>query len=122
MLKIKRLLKSFQYAWEGVKFAWQNEQNFRVQTIIALIIVVLMFVFPTKAWEKIALFLIIMIILTFELLNTIFEHLIDLVQPKLHPYVREIKNLMSATVLLAAISAVVIGLIIFIPYIFEIIE
>jgi diacylglycerol kinase len=50
-----------------------------------------------------------------ELLNTIFERLIDVVKPRSEEYVRDMKDMMAASVTLAALVALSIGLAIFIP-------
>lgn len=54
-----------------------------------------------------------------EMLNTVFERLSDILQPRLHHYIGEIKDLMSAVVLVAALASAIIGLIIFVPYVFH---
>ena len=60
-----------------------------------------------------------MVVLIMELINTIMERVVDILKPRVHPYVRLIKDLMAASVLLASILAVIVGLIIFIPYILK---
>jgi len=75
-----------------------------------------MFYFRVKPWETVALVLVIVSVLVLELLNTIFEHLSDILKPRLHHYINIIKDLMAAAVLLASLGAIVVGLIIFWPY------
>jgi diacylglycerol kinase len=60
----------------------------------------------------------IMAVLVLESLNTIFEHLSDILKPRLHDYVRIIKDIMAATVLITSLGALVVGIIIFWPYFF----
>ena len=55
--------------------------------------------------------------LVMELINTVFERVVDILKPRVHPYARLIKDLMAATVLITSIVAVVVGIIIFYPYI-----
>lgn len=55
--------------------------------------------------------------LVLELVNTIVERFADLLEPRIHPYVHVIKDLMAATVVVAAASAVIIGFMIFLPYV-----
>lgn len=111
-----KLFKSFRYAWRGLKYALKNEQNFQIEILIGLFVVILMFVFPTRTLEKIALFIAIFAILVMELINTIFERVVDMLKPRVHPYAQLVKDMMAAAVLLAAVGAVIVGLIIFYPY------
>lgn len=111
--------RSFKYAARGLHNVFQRERNFRVQVYIALIIFVFMFVFPFSRIERLILLTVIMAVLVLELLNSSIEYLVDLVKPRLHEYARDVKDAMSGAVLLASIFAIVIGLIIFWPHIFD---
>ena len=117
MLNLKRLIRSFKFALRGFKFVWQ-EQNFRVQFVVSVLVVVLMYAFHLPRLEKVALILVILSVLILESLNTIFEHLADMLKPRLHNYIQIIKDIMAAVVLLASIGAIVIGLMVFWPYVF----
>ncbi|MEK7508478.1 MAG: diacylglycerol kinase, partial [Patescibacteria group bacterium] len=94
----------------------KEEQNFRIQLMAALAIIVLMFVLPVKNWEKVALLLVTAFVLVLELINSIMERLVDMLKPRLHVYVESIKDIMAAAVLLASLTALAVGFIIFIPY------
>ncbi len=118
MISIRQLLRSFKYAWHGLKFVWQ-ENNFRVQVIIGCLVIILMYLFGLKRLEKVALIIVIFSVLILESLNTIFEHLSDILQPRLHSYIMIIKDIMAAAVLMASIGAFIIGLLIFWPYFFN---
>lgn len=117
MLQIRKLLRSFYYAWRGVVLVFKEEQNFRIQLIVALAIAVLMFVLPVKNWEKVALLLVMAFVLVLELINSIMERIVDMLKPRLHIYVESIKDIMAAAVLISSLVALAVGLIIFIPYI-----
>ena len=119
MFNPKRLLKSFRHALCGLRNALAWEQSLRIQLIISLIVIFLMFYFPTRRLEKVALILVIMGVLTLELINTIFERLSDILKPRAHHYIKDIKDIMAATVLVASIGALIIGLLILGPYILQ---
>jgi len=57
-------------------------------------------------------------VLTLEMINTSIERILDLLHPEKHPEIKIIKDISAAAVLLAALGALVIGLKIFIPYVF----
>jgi undecaprenol kinase len=94
----------------------RNEQNFQVELIIGMFVVILMFIFSIRGWEKVALFLVIFSVLVIELINTIMERVVDILKPRVHPYAQLIKDIMAASVLIASIGAIVVGTIIFYPY------
>ncbi len=118
MFSFKRLVRSFYYASKGLWRVIKEEQNFRIQIFIALIVLVLAIYFKIMAWQAVALILAIIIVLVLELINSIFERLIDILKPRVHPYVKTIKDIMAATVLIASLGSLVIGVVIFWSYIF----
>ena len=60
----------------------------------------------------------IFIVLAAETINTAIEKTVDLVTREYHPLAKQAKNLAAGAVLLAAVSAVIIGILIFGPYLF----
>jgi diacylglycerol kinase len=119
IVNFRTLIKSFRYAFRGMVYAFKNEQNFRLQVIIALIVCLSMWVFSVTRNEAIILFLLIFLVLILELINTVFEKLVDILQPRIHHYVAVIKNFMAAMVFLASLGALIIALIIFLPYLWR---
>lgn len=116
MIEHRRLIKSFQYALLGLKKVFLEEQNFRIHSIIALLVIILGFYFQITIWEWIIVILLIALILILEIINSIFERLLDLLKPRIHEYVGDIKDMTAAAVFVGATIAVIIGLIIFLPY------
>jgi undecaprenol kinase len=117
MENFKKLFKSFKYAFRGLKYVLKNEQNFQLEVLGGIFVVVLMCLFPTSVLEKIALFIVIFAVLVIELINTIFERVVDMLKPRVHPYAQVVKDIMAAAVLLSSIGAVIVGVGIFYPYI-----
>lgn len=77
MLDLKKLIKSFQYAIEGLVFAVKNEQNFRLEILGTVAMILGMFYYDI-GWIKIIFASILLFaILLLEILNTIFEELTD---------------------------------------------
>ncbi|EKD76545.1 MAG: diacylglycerol kinase [uncultured bacterium] len=122
MFSLKRLFRSFQYAWQGLRYVWQNEQNFRIQIGIACIVVLAMLIFHIKLGEAIILTMMIIFVLVLEVVNTIFEKMVDILKPRLHTYVAVIKDMMAAGVFIAAAGSLVVGAMVFIPYCLELIH
>lgn len=116
MNRLKEFGKSFRHALRGLVYALKNEKNFQNQIVAAIGVIIAMFYFEVTRAEMIVLFLVIMTVLIMELLNTIMERVVDILKPRIHPYAKLIKDLMAATVLLSSILAIIIGLVIFVPY------
>ena len=116
MQRLKEFCHSFRHALRGLVYALKNEKNFQNEVAIGVLVVFGMFYFHVTRSEMVVLFIVIMEVLVFELLNTIMERIVDILKPRVHPYAKLIKDLMAGTVLLSSILAIIIGLIIFIPY------
>jgi diacylglycerol kinase len=122
MFSFKQLRSSFQYAWQGLRYIWQHEQNFRIQLGIALVVILAMLVFRVTLGEAIILTMMIVFVLVLEVVNTIFEKMVDVLKPRLHTYVAVIKDMMAAGVFLAALGSMAVGAMVFIPYCLELIH
>lgn len=116
MFSLKRLIKSFGDALRGVREVFKSEQNFRLQVLIAIFVILALIYFPLRSWERIILVLLIMAVLAMELLNSAFERLSDLLKPRLNHYIGAVKDIMAAAVLLTSVGALVIGIIILWPH------
>lgn len=117
MEKIRRVIRSFADASRGMKFALKNEINIKIEIFSALVVIALMLALEVTNTEKLILIIAITLVIFAELANTAIERIMDIVQPGQHPFVRDIKDLMASSVLVASIASFIIGLIIFIPYI-----
>jgi undecaprenol kinase len=113
---IKSICNSFKCAFRGLRYAISYERNFQIEILAASFVIALILVFQIKSWESIILILMITLVLVMELANTVVERVIDILKPRIHPYVRLIKDMMAAAVLISSAFAVVIGIIIFYPY------
>ncbi|MBF8280787.1 MAG: diacylglycerol kinase [Candidatus Magasanikbacteria bacterium] len=116
---LRRFLQSFRYAGRGLLRLLREERSFRVQTFIAAVVLILIGVFPLRIWEVIVVILSIVMVLILEILNSVVERLVDALKPRIHPYVEVIKDMMAGAVLIASLGAVIVGLIIFVPYLLD---
>jgi len=117
MFSVKRLFKSFKYAFKGFLIVLKEEQSFQIQLIVGAGVISLIFYFNIKPWEAMLLILLVIAVLVLELINSIFERIIDVLKPRLQLYVEEIKDIMAATVLLSSFVAAIVGIMIFWPYV-----
>lgn len=99
----------------GMGFLFRNEKNFFVEAVIAVCVVGAGIWFRLSRIEWLIVFLTIAHVVTFEIVNSVVERLIDVVHPRLQYHVGIIKDMLAAAVLVASIAAMLIGLGIFIP-------
>ena len=118
MLSLTKLLRSVKHAWRGLVYAWRHEQNFRIQTFIGCVVVGAGLWLGLSELRMVLVLLLVMTVLLLELVNTFFEKLVDMLSPRVHTYVGMLKDLLAAIVFVAAVGSVVIGFLIFYPYIF----
>ena len=116
--KTRRVGRSFIDAFNGLIFALKTEINFQIEVVFAAAVIALMIIFQVTGTEVLILTMAIAVVLLAELMNTAVERTMDIIQPENHPYVKTIKDLMAASVLVVSLVALAVGLIIFIPYIY----
>ncbi len=121
MIKLKQFFNRFYHAGNGIKTVFLSEQSFRVQCIAAVIAVILGQIFQIKTFEWIVILILIGSVLSLEIINSIFERIADTFKPRIHPMIKEMKDMMAAAVLLASGLSFMIGLIIFYPYLISLV-
>ncbi|MBO9620516.1 MAG: diacylglycerol kinase family protein [Niabella sp.] len=112
---LKKILRSFQYAFNGMREVVRSELNFRIHLAAAVLIVLVCALLGVSKMEWLLIIACISIVMAMELINTAIEKLCDFVAPEKRPAIKIIKDLSAAAVLVAAIGALVVGLIIVLP-------
>jgi diacylglycerol kinase (ATP) len=115
---IRKRFRSFVYAFRGLKIMLINEHNAWIHSIVAIIVIVLGFVYQVSLTEWCLLVFSMGLVLTAEALNSSVEELTDLVSPGINEKAGRAKDIGAGAVLIASITAAIIGLIIFIPKLF----
>jgi diacylglycerol kinase len=110
-----RFAESFRYAVRGVRWMVRHEPNMRFHLVAAVGVLAgaAAFSLPVERWA--ALVFAIVLVLLGETLNTAIEAVLDLVEPGHHPLVGTVKDLAAGAVLVAALGALVIALLVFVP-------
>ena len=114
-MSLKKRVASFRYAFRGLIDLFKSQVNARIHGAAAAAVVLAGFYFQISRTEWIALSLCILLVFSLEAINTAIEYLTDLVSPDFHPLAGKAKDVAAAAVLLAALGAVIVGLIIFLP-------
>ncbi|ACU02684.1 diacylglycerol kinase family protein [Pedobacter heparinus] len=112
---MQKFIKSFSYAFSGIAYAFKTQFNFKFHVVAVLIAGIAGWYFQLASGEWLWLIAASGLVIVAELFNTAIEVLVDLVSPAYHEKARIVKDVAAAAVLLAAGTALIIGLVIFIP-------
>lgn len=118
-LDIKRLGRSFKAAFEGIESTYKREQNIKIHSVIAVIVLIGGLLFKISYIEWLVCLVLIGFVLMAEFFNTAIEYVVDLASPEIHPLAKAAKDTASAGVLMMAIISAIIGCVIFIPKIVD---
>lgn len=110
-----RLIKSFEFAVNGIKQCFISEPNFRMHFGLAVIAMIFAAFFQVSIAEWVVVGFCIAFVIVMEMLNTAIEKLCDVVHPDIHPGIKKVKDIAAGAVLVAAVFSVITGLIIFVP-------
>lgn len=109
-MKWRKFIKGFGYACNGIKVAFQTQQNMRVHGFIALLAIGLSYGLGLHALEWAILFLAIGLIVALEMLNTALEVTLDFISREQHPQIGIAKDVAAGAVLWAALCCVFVGM------------
>ena len=110
-----RLIKSFGYAIEGIGTLFKETPNARIHFILAILAIFLGFFLKISSLEWMVLFLSIGFVVCAEGFNTAIETITDLASPDIHPLAKKTKDIAAGAVLIAALTSIAIGILIFAP-------
>ena len=114
---IVKRAKSFVHASRGLLLFLKTTHNAWIQIVIFLGAIGLGIYFDIPSLEWTMLTLAGGFVLVSEAFNTAIEVDMNLTSPQYHPYARDTKDVAAGAVLISAITALIIGLTIFLPYI-----
>jgi undecaprenol kinase/diacylglycerol kinase (ATP) len=118
---ISNRIKSFNHAFNGLKVLWKEEHNARIHFFFIFLVVGAGLIFKITLTEWISLVFAMGLVVIVEIINSSIENLADFISPSIHLQIKKIKDLSAAAVLTSAITALIIGLIIFVPRIMAVI-
>ena len=116
---LRKRLKSFKYAFEGIADLIISEPNAKIHLLAAIVAVSMGFYFKITIYEWCFVVFAIAFVLSAEAFNTAIEYLTNLVSPEFHPLAKKTKDVAAGAVLLAALGSAIIGLIIFLPKLYK---
>ena len=108
-------ITSFGHAFHGWWHVLKTQSNAWIHSLVALAVIVLGFWLELPARDWAVLVLTIAMVFTAEFINTAIEAVVDLASPAQHPLAKVGKDVGAGAVLVAALAAVLIGLLILGP-------
>ena len=112
---ILKRIESFGFAFNGLKILIKEEHNSRIHLFVAIVVVIVSFIFQISSSEWILILFSISFVLVTEIINSAIENISDFISPEKHNSIKKIKDLAAAAVLISSITALIVGLIIFLP-------
>ncbi|MBL7851949.1 MAG: diacylglycerol kinase family protein [Cyclobacteriaceae bacterium] len=113
---MKTFLQSVSYAIKGLRAALAGQRHIRFHVGAAMLVVAAGIALEVTAGDWVLLIFAIGLVLTTELVNSAIEAVVDLVEPRLHPLAGKAKDIAAGAVLVASVTALLIGLLVFYKY------
>lgn len=113
-----KMIKSFSFAYKGLKHALKYENNFRFHLLAVVLMIICGTYFHISTPEWVCITLCCGLVISTEIINTAIEKMIDIISPEFQVKAGTVKDLAAAAVLITAIMSFIVFLIIFSKYIF----
>lgn len=116
MIDTPQFFRSLGHAIRGIAVTFREEQSFRLQSIAAVGAVALALALRVPTTHLLVILIMVAAVLALEVVNGALERIIDHARPRLHPVVRDVKDMMAAAVLIVSAVSVLVGVAVFWPY------
>ena len=121
MSKRKKLINSFKYAFSGIASAFKTERNMKIHVLAVVLVTLAGFLFKISKMEWIICIILFGMVISLELANTAIETTVDLAMPERNEKAKLAKDISAGAVLVCAFVSVIVGLMIFVPKIYELV-
>jgi len=119
---VLKRIKSFCYAFNGLKILFKEEPNAKIHLVIAMLAMFLAILLNVNTNEWLFIVLSIGLVISMELLNSAVESLADFVSIEKNELIKKVKDLAAGGVFLSSIIAFIVGVVVFLPKIWRIIR
>lgn len=109
---LRRLLNALGYSVAGLKAAYQNEDAFRQETLMAIVLIPLAFYLGNDAITRALMIASVLLVIIVELLNSSIEAAVDRISLDNHLLAKRAKDIGSAAVLLSLLNLAAVWLLI----------
>jgi diacylglycerol kinase len=112
--------QSSKHALRGIWTILKNERNFRIQIVVAISVLIIGLILKISHQDWIAVGFLIALVLIAEAFNSVIEAVCDTVSKEYRVNIKYAKDVSAGAVFVSAILSVILGLIIFTPYLIAI--
>lgn len=113
--KVLYQFRTFGFAFKGIRIFFLEEAKSKIHLFAAIVVIAAAAFFEISTAEWLMLVFAIGLVFVAEIFNTAIEQLVDHVNEEVSKLAGKIKDLAAAAVLIASVTAFIIGLVIFIP-------
>ncbi|OJG26839.1 diacylglycerol kinase [Enterococcus caccae] len=108
---------------QGIKTVFEEERNMRTHVCMGIVAIIIGFIFRLAVSEWLWLLLAIFLVLVTEIINTVFENVVDMVTDcHFHPIGKKVKDMAAGAVLLTTGFAIIVGMLLFVPKIWQLLQ
>lgn len=119
MIELRKLIKSFGHAFEGLEHAYKYDQNLRIHFFVGSIVVVASIVLKVNPFEMGILGIMILLVMVTEMINSAIERMVDLITKEHREDAKIAKDVAAGMVFLTATGSCIVGILIFLPHIIK---
>ncbi len=112
----KTLALSFKHAFAGLFYAFKHNQNLWIDLVIGIIVSIAAVILGVSHFEMGILGLMILLVMASEMINTSIEEMVDLITTEHRQEAKAAKDVAAGMVLLTALGSIIVGILIFTPY------
>jgi diacylglycerol kinase (ATP) len=112
-------LNSFKYAFQGIYYALKFNRNIRIHFVAAILVILASIFFKVSAFEMGILGVMILLVICTEMINTAIEEVVNLLTNEHRLEAKIAKDVSAGMVLLTAIGSIIVGILVFAPYILK---
>lgn len=109
----EHIAASFRDAFRGLRAVWREERNFRIEVLVALLLIVVMKLTRFSYGEASLVILASTMVLAAEVTNTALEDTMNKIEPNHDPAIGRIKDVAAGVVVVNVLGALIIGLVVF---------
>lgn len=110
-----RFIRSFGYAFRGIRLAFSGESNCQIQLIVGILVLLVSWKLRLTPVEWCIILLCIGLVIGLEMVNSAIEKACDRITREQDDYIRYVKDIAAGAVLWASIASAIIGGVIFLP-------
>lgn len=110
---MKKLIKSFKYAFEGILIGIKEEQNMKIHITIMILVIIFGIMLKINTIEWITCILLFGLVISMELINTAIENTVNLITKEKNQQAKIAKDVAAGAVVLSACNALIVGYFIF---------